>query len=210
MPANEVKVANMALAHCGVAGSIQDLENESSEEAIQCRLFLGHCRELMLEQQPWGFAQRRMTLAQLSNPPSAWKYRYQYPTFCARVNKIINPVTRTPNRDQQIPFEIEDASSDGSDGSNTEYGRVILTDQANAQMLYNHKIEDLNLFTTTAIQALSLLLATHIAPPLRVKANLTELMQQFYSVWNSEAASLSLGEPQPDQEVESQFVNVRG
>lgn len=202
MTTSKTQISNFALAHCGIGAAIQDFDNEASAEAEACRLFLDHCRGLMLESQPWSFAQRRVALADLGSPPDQWVFRYKYPNFCARVNKVINPITRSPNRDQVIPFLVEN-------GGDTDYGKVILTDQCNAQILYNHDITDLNLFSITARQALSLLLATHIAPQLRVKADLAKLTQDYFSIWSSEAGSLTLGEPQPDQERESQFVNAR-
>lgn len=192
----------MALAHCGVTGRIQDVDTEQSAEAENCRLFFDHCREMVLEMQPWRFAERRATLQNLGSPPAEWGYRYKYPNFCARVNEIVNPVSRTPSLSSQIAFKEED-------GGETDYGRVILTDQEDAEILYNHKDIGVELFSALAVQALSLFLGAHIAAPLKVKRDLAVALEQRMILWLNEAGVQNLEASHPDKEPQASFVSAR-
>ncbi len=202
MPTSKTQICNMALGHVGVAATIQDIDTENSVEAENCRLFFDHCREVILETKPWGFAKREVTLASLGSPPTGWLYRYKYPNFVKRANRIINPASRTPGRGNKIPFKVVD----GDD----QYGKAILTDQENAVLEYNYNVTDVNLFSATFVQALSLFLATSIAMPLRVNAEIQTVTQQLFTTWNSEASSLDLEEEEPDQEAASEFETFRG
>lgn len=205
MPYSKTQVCNMALAHVGVAATISDVDTETSTEAENCRLFYDHCRDVLLQAKPWGFATEQVTLSKLTGtPPSGWAYWYMYPNFCVRANFIVNPATRIPTREQKIPFKVVRVPTASG------YGKAILTDQDGAILEFNRGITDENVFSPTFVQALSLFLATHISQPLRVNANITKLTQELFSVWNSEAAALDMAEAQDDAEQQSQFVNARG
>lgn len=201
MPIDKNLIANMALGHCGVSGTIQDLDTDSTPEAVQCRTFYDPSRGILLESQEFSFAKRRVALQSLGTPPDEWTYRYKYPNDCRLALRIVNPATRTPRNDEKIPFEVKDY--------NDGYGRVIVTDQADALLDYNHDVTDATLFSYTFAFALSQFLALNISGPLKVDARLKEQIRRDYGIWMSEAASLTLREDQPDPEPQSEFYAVR-
>lgn len=202
MPTSKTQICNMALGHIGVAGRIQNVDSENSAEAAACRLYFDQCRDVLLEMQEWSFANRQVALQDLGTPRDGWSFRYKYPNFCALALRIVNPYVRTPAKDQKIPFKVVDL--------NDAYGKAILTDQEDAILEYNHKVEDVGLFTPTFVQALSLLIASHIAMPLRVDASILRAVQQQFGVWATEAGNQTLRESQEDSERPSEFESIRG
>lgn len=202
MPTDKNLICNMALGHCGVAPTIQDVDNDTTPEALYCRTFYETCRGSLLEMQEWNFAKRRATLNVLSGPPNDWAYRYKIPNTCKLPLNIVNPNTRNPRRDERIPFDIKDYD----DG----YGKVIVTDQADAQLDYNFDVTDESLFSDTFAFAFSQLLAVNISTPLRVSGDLKREIRQDFLVWLSEAGSLSLRSDQPEEEPISEYQAVRG
>jgi len=201
MSANKNDICNMALGHCGVTGTIQDVDTDSTPEAVHCRTYYETCRGVVLEAQEWAFAKRRVALQSLGTPPDEWGYRYMYPNNCRLALRIVNPSTRTPRLEEKFPFEIKDYA----DG----YGRVIVTDQPDAILEYNHDVTDATLFSSTFAYAMSQFLALNISSPLRVDAKLKAEIRKDYALWLSEAGALSLREAQIDPEPHSEFYAVR-
>lgn len=202
MPISKTEICNFALSHCAVSSAIQDVDTENSPEAAACRLFYNQARDTLLELFPWAFATRRFTLNLLSETYGGWTYAYKYPAVCKRVHHIINPSARTPTLNEKIPFSIENNPVD--------FGRMILTDQDNAVISYNYNVADENLFSNSFVMSFSYMLASLIAPRLKVKADIQKLTQRAFSVWNSEAAAHNLSEPTHDQERPSEFQVIRG
>lgn len=201
MPIDKNLICNMALGHCAIAGTIQDVDSDATPEAVQCRTFYEPSRGILLESQEFSFAKRRFTLQSLGTPPDEWTYRYMYPNDCRLALRIVNPYTRTPRNDEKIPFEIKDYA----DG----YGRVIVTDQEDAKLDYNHDVTDATLFSYTFAYALSQFIALNICTPLKVDARIKDQIRRDYGIWMGEAASLTLREDQPDVEPDSELYAVR-
>lgn len=201
MPTSEVEIANMALAHCGITSYIGNFTTEDTNEANTCRLFFDQVRDVLLETLPWNFAKRRVALQDIGSPPDEWVYRYQYPNTCMLAIEIINPSVRTESVEEKVPFAIEDQDD--------ATGRCILTDEQNAILLYNHKIENIALYTPSFSQALAFGLAAHVATPLRADARIASALKNEWQVWLSEAGSRSLREEQEDPNPPSEFVQVR-
>lgn len=197
----KTQICNMALAHCGINSRIQNVDSDTSNNAVQCRLFYDVCREALLEMRPWAFAKRRFTLTNLGTPPDEWAYRYKYPAVAKRVNKIINPYARTPGRGQKIPFEIED-NVDG-------LGKVILTDQQDAIISYNKDVTNPELFSGSFVFGLSMMIAVYISMPLRVNPKITAYQNEQFGFWLQEAATHDMREQQEDEEPSSDLQTVR-
>lgn len=201
MPYSKTIISNMALAHCGINARIQDVDNEKSNEANQCRLFFDHIVELVLEACPWPFATRRVVLQNLGSPPDEWAFRYKYPADCKLAIKIVNPSARTETNSQRIPFEIVD-EEDG-------YGQCILTDQDDAVLKCNKLILDPGRFTASFAQAVAMGLGAHIATPLRVDPSITKVVQNNFNGWLAEAVNFKQREQQEDVEPDSEYVGAR-
>lgn len=198
---SKVFIFNMSLGHCGINSSIGDVD-ENSAEANACRTYYDTCRRVLLEMMRWGFAEQQVALVLQGTPTSQWLFQYKYPTNCARINKIINPIFRTePTPYDQIKFKINNLGG--------AYGKAILTDQASAVVDYNVDITDETLFSYTFALALSLFLASLIASPLRVDAKLKETVAAQWNAWRGEAVTNDRLEQQEDIEPESPHVLAR-
>lgn len=200
----KTQICNMTVSHCGISSPIRDIENDTSVQAVQCRLFFDTCVELLLEMLPWSFAEEEFTLTNLGNPPSGWGYRYAYPNNCKRVNKIVNPAVRSAqDLADKIPFKIVNIND--SEGA----GKAILTDQKDAKIEGNRLITDTNLFSSTFVMALSLFIASHIVTSLRVKQSMVDSVNKKWATWLSEAQTQDKAERQDDTPADSEFVSAR-
>ena len=194
----------MALAHCGITARVDGVDTENTNEAINCRLFYNHVRDLTLEARPWPFAERRRALTKLGTPHLGWNFRYKYPADCKHASYIENPCTpKAPQKkEDKIPFIIRDID----DG----YGKCILTNQDDAILVFNINLEDENLMTSTFVQAFSLGIASHISTPLRVDANIKQMVTQAWTNWLAEASNFAQREQQDQPEAPSQYESARG
>ncbi len=164
-----VKIGNMALSHVGVSTVIETL-SEDIVEANQVRLWYDFSREQALEMLDWNFARKRQTLASHADDPSddgVWGFRYQYPADALKARTLVNPAGKEADA---IPFEVENSSGT----------RSILTDLDEAVLVYTFKLHDTSLFSPMFIEALSYLLAHHIAFALTGNPELKKEMLQTY------------------------------
>ena len=198
--ASVTDICNMALMRCGSSAAISSL-TEKSQEANLCNAFYAQCRDYVLRDFPWGFAQRQVALSELAATageangfPAGWGYKYGYPTDCLMVHAIY-PGTRNPRVDQRVPYQIM------SDGAAT----AIYTDQESAELVYTAKVTDTTLFEPMFISALVFLLASEIALPLTVNPRILEQLRAGYQQAVREAAARNMNEsqslPVPDGEI---------
>lgn len=210
MPYDRTLIANMACSHLGIGLSISDVDNESSAEADACRTFIDHVFEAVLEICPWPFATRQIALQDLGIENTAyedqWLYAYMYPNNCKRVNKIINPAKRTPVREEdKIPYRIVSyVDSGGSDA-----GKLILCDQEDAILEYNHLVIEPERFSSSFAHVTSLFLAKLTGARLRAAADMIANVNREWDLWLSEATSQSKEEEQPDPDPISTFQSAR-
>lgn len=202
MPATKASIFNMALAHCGVGLRIQDPDNESGKEPENCRLFYDQVREIIIEAAEWPFLTERVELQDLGTPPDGWLFRYKYPNNCRRVNRIVNPLTRTASPSSpKIPYAIKNLTD--------AYGRALVCDQEDAILEFNRDIDDPALMSSTFNQAHSIGLAAHIAMPLRVDVKIADRVTAQWNGWLAEALAQTMREQQEDPEQLSQFETGR-
>lgn len=164
MAKSKTAIANMALAHLAVGRGIASLD-ERSPEARACNQFYGQALDEVLREWSWPFATRRERLAVLvdytQNPNEAesggqlWHFGYAYPPDAVYIRSIVQPMYRVPDAALIPTYEIAQAP----DGS-----RMILADQPEAVVEYTARVEDPNVYPPDFTSALSLLLASYIAP----------------------------------------------
>ena len=167
---NPVKIGNMALSHVGVSSSIESFA-EDSVEAGQINLWYDFSREQALEMLDWNFARKRQTLATHSDDPpdGVWTFRYQYPADSIKARTLVNPSGKDANA---VPFEVEN-SEDGTT-------KTILTDLDAAVLVYTFNLQDTSLSSPMFVEALSFLLAHHIAFTLTGNPEIKKEMLQTY------------------------------
>lgn len=106
-----VQIVNRALQQAGTRTTVTtaELENETTNEAVQVNLVLQNIRQDLLRMAPWNFAMKtrnltyitstpgtpenpnaaQTTLWQPGQPSPPWAYEYQYPVDCQRACWII-------------------------------------------------------------------------------------------------------------------------
>lgn len=171
--ATDVSICSNALRRLGDE-AITSLTDDS-QRARLCNAFFADTRDTVLRSHPWNFAITRAKLSRLTNPP-AYEYNYQYalPTnpYCLRVLSMEYP---------DYVFKIENDAT---------YGRVLLTDESTANILYIARVTNAVLFDAMFTDVLTAKLAVDLAYPVTGSAQLQAQMEKIYQQKLSEARSI--------------------
>lgn len=224
MAKTDVELCNVALARVGNKQQIGDL-NEESTEAQLCSTLYPNARDTLLSRFPWPFCTRHQVLALLTGVTrSGWQFAYQLPSDCLEPERIFNGARPGqeigfpagfcfplgPNlvsfaaswgQAVEIPFAIE-ANDAGT-------GRILLTDQENAELVYTVALDKPVAFPQPFTEALQWVLAGELALPLTGKFALAQGIQQRGELEVSRAWAKALNNQQPDRLPQSQFIAVR-
>ena len=190
--ATEVSICANALRRLG-DDPITSLTDDT-ERARLCNAFYTDARDAVLRSHPFNFSITRTTLAQLSDTP-AYGYDYQYalPTdpYCLRVLEM-------EFKDYQ--FKIENVAT---------HGRVLLTNEGTAKILYIARITDTNLFDAMFVDVLTAKLAVDLAYPVTNSMAVQKQMQDLFQKKLSEARSIDGQEGFMDDLVSDTFTDFR-
>lgn len=197
MALTDIQICNMALGHLGHTKFIASL-TEPSLAADLCELYYEPARDFVLEDFPWPFATKYVTLGLVEEDPNDdWTYSYRYPDDCVYARRIVNALGRTnPN---PPPFKV------GADAD----GRLIYTDEEDAILEYTKLVTDTNLFPAVFAMAHSWYLASLIAPGLAKDKKQALNCLQIYSVVKGTAEARQLNEQQQSVEPESEAIRSR-
>lgn len=198
---SSTSVSNLALSHLGVSTPIANLETEKSTAARACRTFYDLTIEATLRDFPWPFCTVFETLALVStDPTSEWKYAYRYPTDCFKLRRILSG-NRNDNRQGRIPYRI------GHDDA----GRLIYTDQQDAEIEYTYKETRPDRFTPDFTLAASFRLAGYIAPTVTGgdPFKLGERAMRFYVFETTVAQANAVNEQQDEEPPEAESIRAR-
>lgn len=159
----------MALGHLGDAATVASINPpEGSPQASHCATFYPMARDTLLEMHDWGFATKRVLLAQLDCPVSQWAYCYAAPSDLVKAIGLVDSastsdtVASLSSEDGAYavyspqPYELE-TSTDGA--------RVIYTNQANALLRYVARVTDTTKFSPLFTRTLAASLASMLAGP---------------------------------------------
>lgn len=163
-----VQICNMALSHIGSEARVSSITPpDGSVEAGYCATFYDLARTELLEPGSWAFSLSRATLAQVTNPSTAWAYAYAKPSDCLRVLRILRPNTAVTvfTQDQADPH-IDDRTSAQFDIE----GETILTNEPDAVVVYVRDVTDTARFSASFTSAFSYLLSSYLAGPI-IKGN---------------------------------------
>ncbi len=163
MTISKTTICNRALHFIGIGEEIASI-NERSAEAEACRQFYDDALDEVLREWPWPFARRQVTLA-ITNATDAdgeyvaysdeFFYAYRYPPECVYARRIVSG-TVPDTSESLVRYQIASDSS----------GRLILCNQADAQLEYTASITDTSLFHPDFAMAVSYRIATYIGPRL--------------------------------------------
>lgn len=171
--ASEVDICNLALGHLGDTGTVASLDPpEGSAQAEHCARFYPIARDSLLEMHPWGFATKRVQLAQLGTGWPEWDYSYAQPADALNIIAVLPPDASDDYsmglNSANVPlaaggsyvpkaFSCE-INSDGAD--------VIYSDQEDAVLRYTALVTDTTKFSPLFVMALSWHLASMLAGPI--------------------------------------------
>lgn len=207
--ASETQICNLALSHISV-GAIESL-TEKTKQARECRLLYEPVRDETLRDHPWGFAEKQQALALTTETRNGWLYVYGWPSDCIAARSIYDESAVIHSSDQAqgngggsirpIPFKI---------GTTTDLSkRVILTDKANAELIYTAKITNANVFDAQFISALSFNLASRLAITLKRDKALRSAMLQEYTFRLGRATFADANEGSKDSDNTSAYTRSR-
>ena len=190
--ATEVSICANALRRLG-DDPIVSLTDDT-ERARLCNAFYSEARDDVLRSHPWNFAITRQQLSQLSATP-LYQYSYQYalPTdpFCLRVLEM---------EYSDYVFKIEHLAGTG---------RVLLTDEGTAKIIYIARITDTAQFDSLFIDTLTAKLSVDLAYPVTGSVQLQQNMQKLFESKLREARSVDGQEGFQDDLVSPTFIDFR-
>ena len=190
--ATEVSICSNALRRLG-DDPITSL-TDHSERARLCNAFYEDARDACLRSHPWNFAITRASLTQLSDSPVyGYDYQYALPTnpYCLRVLAM---------EFEDYIFKVENFSTQG---------RVLLTDEETAKIIYIARITDTTLFDSLFVDTLITKLASDLAYPVTNSLKVQEQMYRLYQLKLSEARSIDGQEGFIDDLVSDTFTDFR-
>ena len=153
--ASVVEICNLALSRLGENSAIASIDPpEGSAQAEHCALFYPLSRDTLLDIHPWNFARRKVLLAPLDDDSSPWRFAYARPHDCLRTLNLLSQEALSEQETQHYCNAVN--------GKGTP---TILTNQENASLVYTARVDDAALFPPLFIDALSWLLASHLAGP---------------------------------------------
>ncbi len=168
--ASEIDICNLALSHLGDSATVSSIDPpEGSAQAEHCARFYPIARDSLLEMHSWGFATRRMQLAQVANAWPEWDYAYAMPENAVNIIAVLPPdatndytqVSHGANALQTAggEFTPQDFACEIDD----EGSQIILTDQPNAVLRFTTTINDSTKFSPLFTVTLSWHLASMLA-----------------------------------------------
>ena len=169
--ASEVDICNLALSHLGDTSTVASLDPpEGSAQAEHCARFYPIARDSLLEMHPWGFATKRVQLAQLGTGWPEWDYAYSQPSDALNIIAVLPP-DATDDYSQglgNVPLAAGGAYVPQAYSCEVDaYGAdVIYTDQADAVLRYTAVVTDTTKFSPLFIASLSHHLASMLAGPI--------------------------------------------
>ena len=190
--ATEVSICSNALRRLG-DDPITSLTDDT-ERARLCNSFYADTRDAVLRLHPWNFEITRASLAKLSTAPAyGFSNQFSLPTnpYCLRVLGM---------EYEDYIFKVENVAT---------HGRVLLTDEATANILYVARITDTNLFDAMFVDVLTQKLAVDLAYPVTNSTTLQTQMQKVFEKKLSEARSIDGQEGFMDDLVSDTFTDFR-
>ena len=152
---------------------------EDSEAARAANLIYEQIRDAVLRDHVWNFAKKRIELAQDSDTP-AFEFAFQYtlPSECLRVLRM---------EDLDMIYKIENGK--------------LLTDENPAKILFIYRVEDVNLFDSMFVEALSARLSAELAVTLAESNSLYQNMMEMYQRKILDARSMDAQESGGQDEI---------
>ncbi len=186
--ASVVDICNTALVEIS-ADYITSLEDDSKAAKL-CNSVYTQCRDSLLREHTWNFAKARRTLARLTETPAfGFTYQYQLPTDCLKF------LWFDEDYEGRILYQIE--------------GRVLLTNEPTANILYIKQIEDPTLHDALFNEVLAYRIAARIGYNLTGNQSIKATMANAEKMAMSTAKSINAQELNEQREERSNWIDSR-
>ncbi len=204
----EAGVCNLALVAIGHSQFVDDLNEESTEAEVAKAIF-SKDRDATLERFQWKFATLRAALADLGAAVArdGWTFAYAIPANCIAPRVIVLPGQRAPSPENRIPFDIEASATVVGGPVN---GKVLLTDEEDAELIYTARVVTPSLFSPLFVDALKWALASQFALGIQKKPAVALQMGQMYERSLQIAEAAQLQQSREDRPPRSEFITTRG
>lgn len=177
---NKMEICNLALMRLGAMPILS--MDQQCKAAIALKANFDLILLIVLRDHPWNFAEKRASLAQLSEAPLfGYDYAYQLPVDRVRVLGLVGGEDKL---DPTLDFKIE--------------GDQLLTNQTSAKIQYIYKVTDPAKFDAKFSSALASRLAAEIAYHLTGAAAMKKQMMAEYLQELADARSIDAQENPPE------------
>lgn len=209
--ATEVEIGNQAMSLIGAA-SIRGF-TKNSEEERQCELIYYATRDALLGRHSWNFAEKRNALEANNEAYVGWDYTYLYPVDCVTAELIFDPSrgsgVTNDWRNEVIYPQAERIRFEVITNSDLNQKRIV-TDMADAVLIYTAKVTSVGMFSSTFIEALTFWIASKLAVPLKGDINKMDAYRQMTNGLLAEAKSINSNEAHDILDDSSSFTRSRG
>jgi hypothetical protein len=196
--ANQVELINLGLSQIKVA-PIEAL-TERSPQAIHVNRIYDIARDATLADVAPKWAKKQEALSESTDEVTGYDYVYTYPAGCLKDLEIYNPAKQ--NEADTLAYDVGLSASGNS--------KVILTNYAEAELIYIVRVTNTGVYDMLFVEALALKIALLSAMPLKGDKALLEGMSQAYAraVGNAKAYTRNQGYKVPD--ASNSFTAARG
>ena len=201
MAVTKTEILNLALGHLAIGKEVGTFDSEKSEEAKTGRRYYDIALKTTLSAAPWPFATKIEALALIEEEPNTeWGFSYQYPANCIKMRRILSGV-RNDSRQTRVPYKIAQGTQ----------GRVMFSDEEDAQAEYTLSNSDAALYSQDFIEALSYKLAALMAPTLTAgdQFKLGREAQGVYLYLVGKASAHAFNEQQDEEPPQAEWITDR-
>ncbi len=172
-----LQIYNLALMAVGAAPllTVADV----SVQADVVRAWYPFCRDALLREHPWNFAEKRTTLTPVvgTTPTMDFARFFDLPSDCLKLRRLSDEAV-------DIPYRVE--------------GRRIACDEGSISILYTYRITDTTYFDPLFVECLVAFLAWKISYPIRKDVTLEKTKEAIYRSALSYAKGADAQEGTPD------------
>jgi len=208
---NQTGICNLALIRQGISTQIAAL-TDNTPAANACRAVFEQCVRKMLEERPWPFATRQVSLSLVGTQIfSNWLYTYRHPTGYLNIHTVNPPIvgTTTPAEvyveNDRAPVAETFPFKKGSDAS----GLLIHTDVTDAIAMGTVYISDTSIYSPMFCSALAWHIASETAVVLTKNREIKLMASAEYDREVSEAFATSANETKPRKSPEAEMIQAR-
>ena len=200
MANTKVEVYNLALFNIGHTKRVAS-PTEDSIERQNCEAIYEQKKKSLLSISNWGFAKTEVALSLTGHTQTGWLYEYYYPNGCIKAIEI----ARASREQDPIPFQIGLRYDQATGAEN----RVILTNEANATLIYIRDVQSVSVMTPKFIDTLSHDMGIDLGRVMSKQKQVVDDMKSLFMYHLSEAIRMGEAEAKDEKELDAEWIRDR-